>query len=524
MSKRLSKQELEQAKELRKNAVAFIQNFYHPDYRRPDKTFGEIGEPWQYRYFIEPYFNPKIDRMYIETGRDFDKTGLMGACACAESIVSPIPLKTRVHGADKEQAKIVLDAIRDKIIAHNKDLTISEEIIDEKNILKFKNGSLITNEATEAQGATGKRINRLIFEELHTCQKDTDRELWNVLDTKGDTKIVINTNAGGKKQGLCWDVRTSLKEKFLNGQDNVFFFSAESNPWLPSWLNEADVRSRESVPESVFRRFHLCHWGDGGDVFTEEQIQRAMRKDDLRYVDTLADIPVSFALDYGPKWNWTALAGCYGMPDGIYKIHSKIWRPSGTVIQVQDIEDYIENVIMQSFIMKRLDIETYQMISTIQKLIRLYGAEIVKEWTPTEQSVVAISKNIFQLISNFRFFYPATDTDFTSELRNAELAPASGRNGTQKDDYKIMFRDLGSEGHGDDFRATAIAALHCTQTFSRPLAEIAAGILVGQSEITSDTLSILGESESIAKTTVSDVFNSMFSSGRPRDDAELCIL
>jgi hypothetical protein len=89
-----------------------------------------------------------------------------------------------------------------------------------------------------------------------------------------------------------------------------------------------------------------------------------------------------------------------------------------------------------------------------------------------------LSRKTFFNFSLITDFFPAYDDDFANEVLSAELAPASGRNGTQKDDYKIMFRDQGSAGHGDDFRATAIAALNCTQTYNRAWSDIIKGIVM----------------------------------------------
>jgi hypothetical protein len=477
--KTLTQKEKDEASKLRENAINFIRAFYHPDYKRPEKTFGQIGEKWQYKHFIEPFFDPYVDRQYNEAGRDWDKTGLMGACAFAECFFKKGYHKTRVHGSDKEQAEVILDAIREKILAHHPELTRNGDVVDERQKMKFRQGPMIVNEATgDSVGATGKKVDRLIFEELHCCVKQSDRDLWNVLDTKGNTKIVINTNAGARKAGLCWEVRQSLYEKWKKGQKNVYWFSGESDPWKPSWLNEQAARERVSVPEAVFRRFYYCVWGEQGDVFTDEMITAAKRKEFLRYLESLSDKPCNFGLDFGPKHNWTALVGCYSQYDGVHKVHKKIWKPEGKVIQIADIEDYLENHIFKNFDVRRLDIETYQMISTIQKMKRIYGEDRVNEWTPTEKTVIEISENIFQLFANFRFFYPATDHEFTSELRNAELAPVSGRNGTQKDAFKILFRDQGDAGHGDDLRATAIATYFCTQNFSRNVNEIVKEIYV----------------------------------------------
>ena len=489
----LSAAEIERAEEVRRLGLTLINTYYHPILKDPSRTFRQTAEKWQFEHFIEPEFNPAINRIYIEAGRDFDKTGLIAAAKWAKHMANDIinaksgsvkmPMRTRVHASDQDQSKVILDAIREKILLHHPEFVRNGDVVDEKNVLKFKSG-VMSNEASEFAGAVGKRATDIVFEEMHTCNKPSDSDLWNVLDTKGEQKITINTNAGGAKKGLCWMVRESIRTKSELGYQNVHFFTSAVNPWLPSWLNEADVRARESVPEAIFNRFHLCRWGAGdGDVFTEEQINAAKRKSKLCYVSS-SEFPTSFALDYGPKHNWTALSGCQGHSDGVYKMYKNIWIPDQQVsgqVQISDVKSFIQNVVNENFYMQRLDIETYQMISMIQELMALYGEDVVFEWTPTEQNVIQISMNIFQLFSNFRFFFPSNDNDFENDLRNCQLAPASGRNGTKKDDFKIMFKDLGEGGHGDDFRATAIAALNCTQNYSRAAKDILQDIHVVKS-------------------------------------------
>ena len=482
MAKQLDKKQLERALWVKEHAIEFIETYYHPIKTDPSKTFGQVAERWQYEYFLEPFFDPYIEIQYNETSRDWDKSGLMGASAFAERYFDSGT--TRVHSGDREQAEIILDSIRKRILNLHPELKRGDQVVDEKYQIKINTPmakSILTNEATgKAQDATGKDISRLIYEEMHCCSEDADRELWYILASKGGTRKTIITNPGAKRQGLCWDVRTDVKKRYADGDPRVYFFSAERFPFLPSWLIEDDIMSRPGLPDAVKRRFFKCQWGEGGDVFTEQQILACMRPN-VFYLKQLLDIPTCWGLDYGPVANWTALAGCYGSPEGAFKIHKKIWQGSkGSPVQIDDVEDYIRWV-SDNFNMSRLDAETYQMVSTIQKLKREFGDARINEWTPTEGNVIAVSKNIYQLVSNGRFGFPDTDEDFANEMRNAELVPASGRNGTQKDDYKIKFRDAGSEGHGDDFRATAIALLNCTQFYTRRLADIAADIMVGRS-------------------------------------------
>lgn len=469
MSK-FSREQLALAKLAAKKAVNWIREHYHPDMNRPEMNFGQLGEPWQYKNFIEPFFNPRIDRIMCECPRDWDKTGLFGACIAAECLFNR-GIFCRSYATDREQAGIVIDSIDRRILRRHPELQKEELIIKERGKLKFAGGSVFQDEASDARSAIGKPADRVFVDELHCWDRPSDVELWNSFVTKGRTKIVVATNPGARRSGLCWDTREDWRQALAEGAGNIFFFTASDDPWMPSWLNEDEVRARSRVPAAVFRRFHLCLWGEGGDAFTEEEIVSCMRGD-LRYADAAGDLPVVFGLDFGYKRNWTAIAGCAGGVTGVTKVHKKIWKGSeGSPVQIADIENYV-GVLNKNFNMRRLALERPEMISTIQRLKEVYGGGVIEEWVPSEKNVIEISQNIYQLVSGGRFWFPASDKEFADEMRSAELAPASGRAGTDKTNYKIRFRDRGRGGHGDDFRATAIAAYYCTQGSALTWADI----------------------------------------------------
>ncbi len=274
----LTREQIEHALWVKVHAIEFIETYYHPIKTDPTKTFGMVAEPWQYEYFLEPFFDPYIEVQYNETSRDWDKSGLIGAAAFAERYFDSGT--TRVHSGDREQAEIILDSIRKRILNLHPELKRGEQVIDEKYQIKINtpySKSIITNEATgRAQDATGKDISRLIYEEMHCCVEEADKELWYILASKGGTRKTIITNPGPKRSGLCWDVRSDVKRRYYTGDPRVYYFSAEKQPFLPSWLDKEEIMGRPGLPESVKRRFFLCQWGEGGDLFSKEMIDRCM--------------------------------------------------------------------------------------------------------------------------------------------------------------------------------------------------------------------------------------------------------
>lgn len=291
----LSREKVLFAESVKESAVGLICAVYHPNLDEPTFTFGDIGESWQYDIIINPFFDPYIERSYVECPRDWDKTGLTAACAFAECAFSP-GLMIRVYAADKDQAAITLDAINRRIIIPHPELVKSGDVSVNRNEILFSNGAKLAIESSDDSSAMGKGQDKAIFDELHCCRTEAHRRLFESVITKGRTKVMVITNPGAVKSGLCWDFRENVRRKweaqvkFLENNPElvkktgkVFWYSGEVNPFLPSWLNEKNTRARSNVPEGVFRRFHLCKWGEGGDLFSVETVAACM--DDYEYAD-----------------------------------------------------------------------------------------------------------------------------------------------------------------------------------------------------------------------------------------------
>ena len=106
----LSQAEKDRAKEIKRIGLTILENYYHPILKDPSKTFRQTVEPFQMKNFVDPEFNPMINRIVEETGRDYDKAGLVAAMKFSKHIANDainarpdsikMPMRTRVHASE----------------------------------------------------------------------------------------------------------------------------------------------------------------------------------------------------------------------------------------------------------------------------------------------------------------------------------------------------------------------------------------------------------------------------------------
>ncbi len=463
-----------------KTPIEFLGRYYHPDLDRPELSFNKLGEQWQTDIFIAPYFEPRIERIYAEAPRDWDKTGLIAACAFAQCFYKA-GIIVRVYAADSDQAAIVRDSIERRILNHHPELKHDVEL--QARVIKFANGSRLIIEAADADSAFGKQQDVAIVDELHVWKSPNHQRLYESIVSKGRTKVVILTNAGTSKSGLCWDVREALRVEYeADPQGWVFWFSAEADPYLPSWLTpERLERRRRELPPGVFKRLHLCQWGAGGDLFLPEHVETCKRPG-LHYVSE-DDGGGVLALDFGRVKDWTAGAVVKNVGGSIRVLHTQTWRGSHKKpVQTSVALEYAERGF-QDFGVSKAIIESWQMASVCERLTARYGNARVIEFKPSQQSVAAMSKTFYDLVTGGALNFPP-DPALERELLELEAEES----GADKSQFKIVYRRrAGGLGHGDRTRAVMMAAYFADQQRpSRPMAEILAGIASGEPRISFD--------------------------------------
>jgi len=461
--------------------IEFVRRFYHPDLDRPELSFDELGEPWQYRVVVDPIFSDQVDRVYLEMPRDWDKTGLSAACGFAICFMRP-GFVVRVYATDRDQAAIVKDAIIGRLLRPNPEL--KNDVDTQTWIFKFAKGSELSIESSDALSAFGKGQNWAIVDELHCWNKKSQQDLWESLVTKKRTKIVVLTNAGARRDGLCWDVRERFRKLWERdgAAGRVFFFSGADNPRLPSWItDELLARRAEEVPYGVYARLHLCKWGEGGDLFTAEQVDRCVVPD-MRHVGGDPDGGGVLGLDFGHVRDWTAgaivkgvrLAGGGGLNDGraVRLLNMRVWKGSHKApVKTNVAKEYAEWGF-KNFGLSKVALEAWQMLSVYEELVAKYPGRVEK-FDPTGKSVPEISKNLYDLVVAGALLMPP-DEAFKRELMGLEAEEVVARD-KNKVTFKIVYPRGGGEGHGDRTRAVSIAAWYAMKDYKRPWDEILAG-------------------------------------------------
>jgi hypothetical protein len=456
-----------------KNEIEFVNQFYCPDYDRPHLPFGKIAEKWQYEIFCYPILEKRIERVYIEMARDTDKSGLTAALMVAACFYKP-GLIVRIFAVDADQASVLRDSIEARILRPHPELKIDIEL--QARTLKFANGSKIVIEAADASSSFGKQADICVIDEFHCWKSENSKELYNSLASKGRSKIVILTNAGSARAGLCWETREKLRAEYdRDPRGWVYWYSGEAEPFLPSWITpERLERRRAELPPGVFKRLHLCQWGAGGDLFTQEHIE-ACRRFGLSYVMSDPDGGGVLGLDFGRVKDWTAGTIVKNVCGSIVLLNSKTWKGTHkNPVKTATAQEYAE-AGFRDFGLSKAVIESWQMASVCEQLMSRYGSRVV-EFKPSAQSVAAMSQTFYDLVTAGALNFPP-DPGLERELLELEAEET----GIDKTQFKIVYRrHSGGMGHGDRGRAIMMAAYFAAQERpARPLEEVLEGIACG---------------------------------------------
>jgi phage terminase large subunit-like protein len=169
------------------------------------------------------------------------------------------------------------------------------------------------------------------------------------------------------------------------------------------------------------------------------------------------------AIDFGLSRDWAAAAIVKRVSGAEMRLLRRdVWKPGNIVdgdrIQISKIESYIERAI-ERFRLSKVVIERWEMVATIQKMTLKYPG-LIEEFVPTEQSVIAISHCLWEIISQGVLRWPP-DKELEEELKQLEVK--EGRNSN----WSIVYRRrAGGHGHGDVSRAVAMALYRASGGFT----------------------------------------------------------
>ena len=251
------------------------------------KRLGECIEPFQRADFgaLDPSWQrvagqrkdcPYL-RAYLERPRGHSKTSDLAVMVAWALFASRRRLTGVAAAADKDQAKLLRDAI-ERLVRANKWL---REIltIDRYRVHNPHTGSELTMISSDAATSYGIVPNFILVDELtHWAKQDLWDSLVSSAAKRSDCLLVIISNAGWK-ESWQWKVRETFRT------DDEFYFSHLDGPQA-SWITEAVLaQQRKLLPPQVYDRLWGNIWAAGsGDALREEDIQAAI-KSNLRPFD-----------------------------------------------------------------------------------------------------------------------------------------------------------------------------------------------------------------------------------------------
>lgn len=245
------------------------------------KRFADVMDPWQREDFeaLDPAWERIVNRdapggirrAYFERARGHSKTTDLAVMTSWPLFASPRKI-TGVHGAaDKDQARLLRDAI-DTLVRLNPWLGQSLEV-QAYRVRNIHTDSSLEIMSADAASSWGQNPDFVTVDELSVWPK---RDLWDSLFSAADKRrhcvMVIISNAGfGMGRSWQWDQREKCR------LDPEWRFVHLPGP-VASWITPEQIehQRRHSLP-LVFQRVWLNEWTVGeGDAIGEDDIRAAV--------------------------------------------------------------------------------------------------------------------------------------------------------------------------------------------------------------------------------------------------------
>lgn len=280
---------------------------------------GDVLEPWQDADFraTDPGWQfcagrwpadggPVIQRAYLERPRGHSKTSDIAVDATWAMAFAKRPIRGYAAAADKDQARLLRDAIL-RLIRNNPWLSqvLEVQAYSVRNIAKGHAGAESQLEilSCDVGSSYGLLPDFIVCDELTHWTGGGD--LWHSLISSAAKRpscfVQVITNAGsGAGTSWQWEVREAARN------DTDWYFRTLDGPHA-KWITAKVLAEQQRLlPPKVYQRLWLNRWSTGGDVFD------------------LADITACVTLDgpmlsREPGWMYVA-----GLDLGISRDHSAL--------------------------------------------------------------------------------------------------------------------------------------------------------------------------------------------------------
>ena len=320
------------------------------------KRFGQVQDDWQKADFasLDPGLlrcvgrsdGEAITRAYLERPRGHSKTTDLAVTCVYALVFSTRPLRGYAFAADRDQARLIHDAVSN-LVRLNPWLSDILELQTHLVINTAENhpgkGSLLKIEASDVGSSFGILPDLIIADELCHWQ-DSASELWNSLISSAAKRsgclLCVISNAGFV-ESWQWRIREAAR------QDSAWYFSRLDGP-VASWLPQSRLdEQRRMLPSIAYARLWLNEWSSGGgDALTREDIDNAfdetlepMTGGEKNYY-FIAGVDLGLVRDSSAV---VVLATPKGGKSGRIRLaHHKVWKPiPNRKLDLIDIERHI---------------------------------------------------------------------------------------------------------------------------------------------------------------------------------------
>lgn len=319
------------------------------------RRFGDVQDDWQKADFaaLDPALmkcNGRSDvpakmRAYLERGRGHSKTTDLAVMAVWSMTFATRPLKGYCFAADKDQARLLRDAM--STIVRLNPWLVSILTVESHRVVNSASGhpgegGTLTIEASDVGSSYGILPDLIIADELTHWQGDGS--LWHSLISsaakRSNCLLVVISNAGFA-DSWQWNVREAART------DPAWIFSRLNGPQA-SWLT-ADrlAEQRRMLPTVAFARLWENQWSTGGgDALTPADIEAAFSDELTPMTGRERGYLFVAGVDLGLTRDGAAVVAL-AVPEGghagrIRLAGAKLWRPIlGRKINLLDVERYI---------------------------------------------------------------------------------------------------------------------------------------------------------------------------------------
>ena len=347
------------------------------------RRFGDVQDDWQKADFaaLDPALmkcngrsnSPAKMRAYLERGRGHSKTTDLAVMAIWSMAFASRPLKGYCYAADKDQARLLRDAMS-TIVRLNPWLAgilsvESHRVVNTASGHPGEGGTL-TIEASDVGSSYGILPDLIIADELVHWQGDGS--LWHSLISsaakRSNCLLVVISNAGFA-DSWQWNVREAARI------DPAWIFSRLDGPQA-SWLT-ADrlAEQRRMLPAVAYARLWGNCWSTGGgDALTPADIDAAFRDDLQPMTGSERDWSFVAGIDLGLTRDCSAVValgvGRFGskVAGKIRLANAKLWRPTlGKKINLLDVERHVL-ALDDQYRLETVAFDPWQMEHLAQKL------------------------------------------------------------------------------------------------------------------------------------------------------------